>query len=332
MSAKSATSVEADTTTNGTQAATPVLTIETERSNAALVAKIAAAVLEVAGGGDPQGHNKNQSYAYHTTEQVLLGTIQALARKGVICLSSVTDLDVDTVQITTAAGVARSRYDAHVKYAMLVTDGVGELFATWAGMGVSFESPDKAGYSAETSAHKYFLLKLFGIAADRDTNDSEHAAGEEGAVTGAQRAARSGASDVPMCPVCHKNMWDNRPKKASGEYSEKSPDFKCKDKTCGGVIWSALQLQPGHSMGPADDDSQVPDKANALAKVAELLKVLYGDKATHLGQEFAKWASQDRTINLAELNLGEVQMCEAELQARYAKRANANTAAAAKPA
>lgn len=30
-------------------------------------------------------------------------------------------------------------------------------------------------------------------------------------------------------------MWDNRPKKASGEFKSTSPDFKCKN--CGYVIW-----------------------------------------------------------------------------------------------
>lgn len=32
-------------------------------------------------------------------------------------------------------------------------------------------------------------------------------------------------------------MWDNRPKKAAGTFSAKSPDWKCKDKACEGVIW-----------------------------------------------------------------------------------------------
>jgi hypothetical protein len=41
----------------------------------------------------------------------------------------------------------------------------------------------------------------------------------------------------PSCPTCSGTMWDNRPKKASGDANPKSPDFKCKDKACGGVIW-----------------------------------------------------------------------------------------------
>jgi hypothetical protein len=41
----------------------------------------------------------------------------------------------------------------------------------------------------------------------------------------------------PSCPTCSGTMWDNRPKKASGDANPKSPDFKCRDKACGGVIW-----------------------------------------------------------------------------------------------
>lgn len=46
-------------------------------------------------------------------------------------------------------------------------------------------------------------------------------------------------TDTAKCPNCGGGMWDNRPKKAAGEFSPASPDFKCRDKACGGVIWPA---------------------------------------------------------------------------------------------
>lgn len=50
--------------------------------------------------------------------------------------------------------------------------------------------------------------------------------------------AGGGASaEIPKCPVCDGPMWDNRPKKASGEYSANAPDFKCKKKDCDGKVW-----------------------------------------------------------------------------------------------
>jgi hypothetical protein len=56
-------------------------------------------------------------------------------------------------------------------------------------------------------------------------------------VESVERLAPVLSSVDPSCPTCSGTMWDNRPKKASGDANPKSPDFKCKDKACGGVIW-----------------------------------------------------------------------------------------------
>jgi len=45
------------------------------------------------------------------------------------------------------------------------------------------------------------------------------------------------ASDVPACPECGGDMYDNRPQKKSGEFKPNSPDFKCKNKDCNKAIW-----------------------------------------------------------------------------------------------
>ena len=58
-----------------------------------------------------------------------------------------------------------------------------------------------------------------------------------GTVESVERLAPVLSSVDPSCPTCSGTMWDNRPKKASGDANPKSPDFKCKDKGCGGVIW-----------------------------------------------------------------------------------------------
>ena len=42
---------------------------------------------------------------------------------------------------------------------------------------------------------------------------------------------------VPRCQFCQDGCYDNRPKKASGEWKETSPDFACKNKTCNGKAW-----------------------------------------------------------------------------------------------
>ena len=40
------------------------------------------------------------------------------------------------------------------------------------------------------------------------------------------------SSDAPSCPQCGGEMYDNREKKASGQFKPTSADFTCKDKQC----------------------------------------------------------------------------------------------------
>jgi len=57
-----------------------------------------------------------------------------------------------------------------------------------------------------------------------------------------------GAEGVPTCPKCGGEMWDNRPRKAEGKMKPNAPDYKCKDKDCGGLYW------PGQWKGAAEPD------------------------------------------------------------------------------
>ena len=63
----------------------------------------------------------------------------------------------------------------------------------------------------------------------------------------------------PACPICHGKMWDNR----EGKKNPKAPDFKCRDKSCEGVIWppkpgAAPVTVPAESEPDFDDDSSLP--------------------------------------------------------------------------
>lgn len=71
------------------------------------------------------------------------------------------------------------------------------------------------------------------------------------------------ASDEPSCPKCGGRMWDNRLSKRN----PKAPDFKCRNRTCDGVIWPPKS--GGRSAVPApeprepakvlaDDDDDLP--------------------------------------------------------------------------
>jgi hypothetical protein len=46
---------------------------------------------------------------------------------------------------------------------------------------------------------------------------------------------------APPCPKCGGDMWDNRESKRN----PKAPDFKCKDKSCDGIIWPPRTASAG---------------------------------------------------------------------------------------
>src|SRR2546430_8043270 len=65
-----------------------------------------------------------------------------------------------------------------------------------------------------------------------------------------------------QCPKCkNAEMWDNRPKKASGDFKPSSPDFKCKDSECGHVIWPPKDGQPMRSV-PIEQAKSVPSPSD----------------------------------------------------------------------
>ncbi len=66
--------------------------------------------------------------------------------------------------------------------------------------------------------------------------DVAHAVAPNGSTAPAATAPRTTevrAVDEPQCPKCGGRMWDNRLTKRN----PKAPDFKCRDRSCDGVIW-----------------------------------------------------------------------------------------------
>ncbi len=58
-----------------------------------------------------------------------------------------------------------------------------------------------------------------------------------------------------QCPDCGGAMWDNRSKKASGEFKPTSPDHACKDKAnCGKGVWlEAFDTAPEQNGPPPNE-------------------------------------------------------------------------------
>ena len=68
------------------------------------------------------------------------------------------------------------------------------------------------------------------------------------------------ALDEPSCPKCGGRMWDNRLSKRN----PKAPDFKCRNRSCDGVMWPAKPGQRTSTNGRGSDDQSdelplVPD-------------------------------------------------------------------------
>jgi hypothetical protein len=68
------------------------------------------------------------------------------------------------------------------------------------------------------------------------------------------------ASDEPACPKCGGRMWDNRASKRN----PKAPDFKCRDRSCDGVIW------PPKGERAADAAAETPKAGGAEPLVPEV--------------------------------------------------------------
>jgi hypothetical protein len=79
----------------------------------------------------------------------------------------------------------------------------------------------------------------------------------------AQLEAPLSEAELPSCPKCGGRMWDNRATKRN----PKAPDFKCRDRSCDGVIWppkGGTAAGPKSSAGPLVPE-ELPEPAVARA-------------------------------------------------------------------
>ena len=185
----------------------------------------------------------------------------ALATNGLSVSQHPGRLEDGTVTVTTALMHASGQHIISVAAAM-PKDG----------------SAQAAG-SVVTYLRRYALAAAVGVAPGDD--DDGHAAGTPAPMPRPQserqpvptprpQPAQSSSTPRgvdPSCPTCAGGMWDNRPKKASGEMNPKAPDFKCRDKGCQGVIWKHSEKAAGPvpstrepliDNAPAEDDRGFP--------------------------------------------------------------------------
>jgi hypothetical protein len=65
--------------------------------------------------------------------------------------------------------------------------------------------------------------------------------------------------DSAICPKCGGQMWDNRLTKRN----PKAPDYKCRDRSCDGVLWPS-RSGAGNADGDAIDTTSTPSVASEV--------------------------------------------------------------------
>lgn len=81
--------------------------------------------------------------------------------------------------------------------------------------------------------------------------DAEQAAGFDVDSTPVRPAL---TSDEPTCPKCGGRMWDNRLTKRN----PKAPDYKCRDRSCDGVIWPPKGGEKTEPATGAEETEEIP--------------------------------------------------------------------------
>ena len=61
-------------------------------------------------------------------------------------------------------------------------------------------------------------------------------------------------ASTPACPKCGGRMWDNRATKRN----PKAPDYKCRDRSCDGVVWPPRDAKPAPASAPKSANGAQP--------------------------------------------------------------------------
>ena len=171
------------------------------------------------------------------------------------------------------------RDDGTTTVTTLLLHASGEFVGDEAGVKLAAETAQAAG-SVVSYLRRYGYAAVLGLSSEDDDGAAASAAqparrderpAERPAPApveqrhAAPAEASSSDRNDPPCPICAGPMWDNRPRKAAGTMNAKAPDFKCRDKSCEGVIWpprsggARTRVQaaspPPLALAPAEDDN-----------------------------------------------------------------------------
>lgn len=188
---------------------------------------------------------------YLSLEGLLEAVRPALLGNGFAILQSTTDSDDAAMTVTTRLLHTSGQWiEGGVRLPIAKPDPQAAGSAYSYGKRYSLEgilgitgSDDDDGNTAAVHQALQPARNAAGVLTSPDTLGGKHVAIMNGTVT-----------ETPPCPKCNKSMWDNR----VGKKNPKAPDFKCRDKSCDGVIWPPKDGgRVAVPVGPAFDD--LPD-------------------------------------------------------------------------
>lgn len=161
--------------------------------------------------------------------------------------------------------------DGTITLTTVLLHSSGEYIGQEAGVRLATETPQAIG-SAITYLRRYGLSAVVGLSTEDDDGQVAQfvapAPQPAARMVEAPRPAQSysapaPASGEPACPTCGGKVWDNRPRKADGSMSAKAPDYKCRDKECGGAIWpprsGSKPKAEASRPAPPPPDAELPD-------------------------------------------------------------------------
>lgn len=119
----------------------------------------------------------------------------------------------------------------------LIAHESGEWISGVSGSPIQKDDPQGVG-SAVTYLRRYSLASICAIAQEDDDGNAASAPRSVDRPAAQPTASGSAKKDDIPCPACGGEMWDNRAKKASGQFKANSPDFACKDReSCNTAVW-----------------------------------------------------------------------------------------------
>jgi hypothetical protein len=196
-------------------------------------------------------HFKN---SYASLDAILETVRPTLAKHGLALVQGATAPSYDEA----------GRVTAIVVETMLV-HASGEHLTNGCVIPIAKVDPQGAG-GAMTYGRRYGVSALLALATDEDDDGNvasarpvapagrptaqsapAQAAGSvPPAIAEAAAALDAGSEAEPVCPKCTGPMWDNR----VGKKNPKAPDFKCRDKSCEGVVWPPKGAKPAAPPAP----------------------------------------------------------------------------------